>query len=110
MYPQLTLKASPHNSRGSVRPTDRVRAVTSTLNGSPNSWAALRSEQRGDPFRVDVPLVVLSAGRTDPRLLSGDPFRVTYGSMRIIIEKKATEPRKQEFPPGLPGSADYQGC
>ena len=73
MYPQLTLKASPLNSRGSVRPTDRVRVVTSTLNGSPNSWAALRSEQRGDPFRVDVPLVVLSAGHTDPRLLSGDP-------------------------------------
>ena len=83
MYPQLTLKASPHNSRGSVRPTDKVRVVTLTLNGSPNSWAALRSEQRGDPIRDDVPLVVLSAGRTDPRLLSGDPFRVTYGSMRI---------------------------
>ena len=35
MYPQLTLKASPLNSRGSVRPTDRVREVTSTLKGSP---------------------------------------------------------------------------
>ena len=33
MYPQLTLKASPLNSRGSVRPTDRVRVVTSTLKG-----------------------------------------------------------------------------
>ena len=33
MYPRLTLKASPLNSRGSVRPTDRVRVVTSTLKG-----------------------------------------------------------------------------
>ena len=35
MYPQLTQKASPLNSRGSVRPTDRTREVTSTLRGSP---------------------------------------------------------------------------
>ncbi len=35
----------------------------------------------GDPFRVDVPPVVLSAGRTDPRLLRGDPFRVDVPSV-----------------------------
>ena len=59
--------------------------------GSPNSWAALWSEQRGDPFGVDVPLVVLSAGRTDPRLLNGDPFWVTYGSMQIVIYKNTED-------------------
>ena len=30
----MTLKASPLNSRGSVRPADRVRMVTSTPKGS----------------------------------------------------------------------------
>ena len=35
MYPQLTLKASPLNSRGSVRPADRTPGGTSTLKGSP---------------------------------------------------------------------------
>ena len=59
--------------------------------GSPNSWAALRSEQRGTPFRVDVPCVVLSASRTDPRLLNGDPFWVTYGSMQIVIYKNTED-------------------
>ena len=40
----------------------------------------------GDPFRVDVTICTLSVGRADPRLLRDDPFRVTYGSMRIIIK------------------------
>ena len=64
---------------------------TQEWGGAPYSWAALRSEQRGAPFRVDVPLVVLSAGRTDPRLLNGDPFRVTYGSMQIVIYKNTED-------------------
>jgi hypothetical protein len=42
-------------------------------------------EWMGDPFRVDVPLVVLSAGRSDLRLLSVDAFSVLVTRLRIII-------------------------
>ena len=49
MCPQLTLKASPLNSRGSARPADRTTRVT---------------------------IRTLSVGRADPRLLRDNPFRI----------------------------------
>ena len=50
-------------------PTDNGKREKSTLKACPNS-------AMGDPFRVDVPSHVLSAGRTDLRLLRGDAFSV----------------------------------
>ena len=65
-----TLKASPLSSRGSERPTDRTWEGTSTPKGSPyrRCWGTL-SECYPLPC-------LLSAGRTDPRLLRGDAFSV----------------------------------
>ena len=41
----------------------------------------------GDPFGVDVPSHVLSAGRTDLRLLRGDAFSVVQSYKEIKINK-----------------------
>ena len=71
-----TLKASTLNSRGYAVPPDRWIQTASTLKGSPVLMGDYHDEWMGDPFRVDVPPVVLSAGRSDLRLLSVDAFSV----------------------------------
>ena len=50
--------------------------TTPRSRGRPYSRTSLPLEQRGDPFRVDVPFHVLSAGLSDLRLSRGDAFSV----------------------------------
>ena len=63
--PQLTLKASPLNSRRSERPADRTTRGASTLKGSP-ALTDTPPMLMGDPFRVDVPLIPIVRGYCVP--------------------------------------------
>ena len=85
ILPYVTLKGSSLNSRGYAVPPDRWIQTASTLKGSPVLMGDYHDEWMGDPFRVDVPPVVLSAGRSDLRILSGDAFSVSCGHLQIII-------------------------
>ena len=65
-----TLKAFPLNSRGSVRPADKEIQSIKHPERVPHLW------QWATPLGSMYTEFVLSAGRADLRLLSGDPFRV----------------------------------
>ena len=56
ILPYVTLKGSPFNSRGSVRPADRTTRGTSTLKGAPLCSDRRAAHELGDPHScVPIP-------------------------------------------------------
>ncbi len=90
-----TLKASPLNNRGCERsehPRIADLWVTSTLKGSPVLTGAPPIAAVGaHPSGCFYIPSLLSAGRSDLRILSGDAFSVSCTSLRIIIMQQIRE-------------------